>query len=366
MKLSNRSVKYHIYPITLCEKYDEVLIVRDERGPAMAKVRYFCPPSWILKFRLATYLHKFFLLIVLSIKEKPSLILGFLLYPHGILGLLASKLTCKKAGVYLIAGPVELYQLMGSPTAKYSYTNRLPNLNIIGKINLSILKKYDVILVAGSFTKKFLLEKGINEKRIFVISYTVVDNTCQRMQQEKKFDLVYVGRLAPVKHVDIILEVTNRLKYEYGISNVKTAIVGDGPLIYNLKELSKKLEIVNNVEFLGFQDNIAYWFNVSKLSILTSERETGPFSVIESMMCGVPVISSRCSDSVIDLVKTCENGIVVNDYQDVQSFTVEIYKLLKNTELLSTYSNNAVRSADILKVSNISNLWCDLALSLRR
>lgn len=357
MKLSDKSLKYHIYPATLCSNCKEILIVRDKKGPEMAKVKYLCPPLWILKFRFATFIYKFFLLISLSIREKPSLILGFLLYPHGILALLVGKLTCRKAAVYLIAGPVELYKFAGSPIEKYSYVNKLPDLSIIGKLNLNTLKNYEIILVAGSLTKKFLLEKGISEKIIKVIPYAIIDNRFRQIQMKKEFDLIYVGRLTAVKHNDIILRVTYRLKYIFGISNIKTAIVGNGQLFTNLKKLSKELKIENNVKFLGFQENIAHWLNLSKLSILTSERETGPFSILESMMCGVPVISSRCSDTVIDLLKNHENGIIINKYNDVQSYTVEIIKLLKNPSLLNKYSNNAIHSVNKIKIANIQKLW---------
>jgi glycosyltransferase involved in cell wall biosynthesis len=357
MKLANRSLKYHIYPITSLKEIDKILIVRDTTGPKMNKVKYYCPPKWTLRFPVLALFFKFLLMIYLSIREKPALIHSYLLFPHGFLAFLVGKLTRRKVGVSLIAGPMELYVLGGSPVEKYAYTKPLPELPVKGKIILSILKRFDVVVVAGSFTKKFLLERGINENKIFTVPYVVIDNRCLPLQLTKIYDLIYIGRLAEVKHIEIVLHITNKLVREFGLSNLKVAIVGDGPCSEKLRKLCKKGALENNVEFLGFKEDIATYFNRSKLSIVTSERETGPLTVIESMMCGVPVIASRCSDTIIDLLRDGYNGSVIDDYQNVNSFAKVIIKLLQNPKVINMYSANAFKTAEKINTEKVAYIW---------
>ena len=50
MKLSNRNLLYHIYPLSLVENIEKIIIIRDIVGPDIKKVEYVCPPKWALKF----------------------------------------------------------------------------------------------------------------------------------------------------------------------------------------------------------------------------------------------------------------------------------------------------------------------------
>lgn len=156
MKLADRSLKYHILPLTLLREIDKIIIVRDKKGPIIDKVEYYCPPNWTLKIPVLALVYKFILMIFLSVEERPAMVHSYLLFPHGILGFFVGKLTNRKCGVSLIAGPMELYELWGSPIHKYSYCKPLPKLTLIGRILLGIINACDVITVTGSFSKKFL------------------------------------------------------------------------------------------------------------------------------------------------------------------------------------------------------------------
>jgi hypothetical protein len=179
MKLADRSLKNHIYPLTLLKGIDEILIVRDTNGPEIEKVKYYCPPKWSLKFPILALFFKFLLMFFLSMREKPALIHAYLLFPHGILAFIAGKLTRRKVGISLIAGPVELYDFGGSPVGK-AYTKPLPKLSIKGKFNLTILKRFDIVTATGNFTKKFLINKGIKEDKIFLLPHLVGDHECSK------------------------------------------------------------------------------------------------------------------------------------------------------------------------------------------
>ena len=353
MKLADRNLKYHIYPITLLKEVDEIIIVRDRKGPEIKKVKYYCPPNWSLKIPILALFFKFLLMIYLSIREKHALVHAYLLFPHGFLAFLVGKLTRRKVGVSLIAGPMELYVLGGSPVEKYAYTKPLPKLSIKGKIILSILKRFDIITATGSFTRKFLVNNGIREDKIFLLPH-VVDDKFKPINIQKEYDLVYIGRLAKVKHIETLIKAVSTVKKCY--PHLRVVIVGDGPEMNSLEKLSRELNLTKNIDFIGFQIDVWNWYNKAKISILTSEREGFPYSIVESLSSGVPVIVSSCGD-ICDVIKDRYNSILINNYRNADSFAEAIIKLLQNPQTLAEYSINGLRTVEKMNVEKVTHVW---------
>lgn len=353
MKLGDRSLGNHIKPITDLETIDTITIVRDTKGPDIPKVRYVSPSQQEVALPLFMFPIKMFQLLRLSLLRKPTLIHSYLLFPHGYLTFIAGKLTGRKVGVSLIAGPVEMYILGGSPPDKYVYSQPLPRLNILGYFIFSILKRFDVITVTGSYTKNFLIDKGIDENKVFILPH-VVDDRFKPLDILKDYDLVFVGRLAPVKHVETIIKAVYIVNMS--LPSVKMAIVGEGEERSKLEELTHSLGLTDQIDFVGFQTNTWEWYNRSKLSVVSSEREGFPYTVIESLKCGVPVISSNCGD-VCDIVEDSVNGIIVSDYRDDAGFAEAFIKLLTHPEHIADYSANALRSVESLSSRSVASVW---------
>lgn len=358
-KLADRSLLHHIYPITLLDDIDEILIVRDTEGIAANKVKYYCPPQWSLKFLPLAFVFKFIIMFYLSISRKPKVVFGYLLFPHASMAFLVGKLTGKKVGTSLIAGPVELYT-GGSPIGDYPYCNPLPELNIRARIFRWMLSNSDFITVTGKYTKEFLTSIGIDENKVLVLPHSI-DNQFGIKNIDKKYDIVFVGRLAKVKHVEILLKAVQSVKTSY--PNIKVAIVGDGDCKPELENLSNKLGLNKNVHFAGYQKNVWDWYNKSKISVLTSEREGFPYSVVESLSCGVPVVTSDCGD-VNDLIKDGYNGLIVEKYNDYAIFAQNIIWILDNNKMLETYSSNCLESVKNVNISTVTSIWKDMFLDL--
>lgn len=358
MKLYNRSVMYHLYPLSLCDEIEKIIVVRDFEGPAIHKVTYLCPPTWALKVPAAAALIRLWHLVRLSFSEKPLFIHSYLLVPHGILALIAGKVTRTPVGVSLLSGPIELYSPWNRTEKKYSYTRALPPITFVGRTLLRILTRIDHVNVAGSYTRDFLLDHGVPEENIFDVKYTVVDNDCLPAPHlQKIYDLVYVGRLADSKRVDIAIKVVNKLVGEFHLDDLRFAVVGEGPCRERLERLSENLGLSSNVGFLGFQDDVAAIYKRSKVSIITSERETGPLTAIESLLCGVPVVSTGCGDTVNDLIVDGENGFLVRDAEDIDEFASKVQYLLSHEEVRSEFSHRALAVPEVHGHDRVAEQW---------
>lgn len=342
MKSGDLNFKNHIYPLTCLDQIDEIFVVRDEKGPTLNKVKYYCPPKWSLKIPPINFAIKFLFMMELSLKEKPTLILGYLFFPHGLMAFLVGKLTRRKVGVSLIAGPVEVYSLIVSKKNRYIYSTDLPPLKLQGRLVLKIMRMFDCIIVGGNYSKTFLTSNGADGTKIFIL-YKHVDDKFKPQIVVKKYDGVYVGRLSEGKHIETIIKAVSATKNHK--KDIKIAIVGDGPDRNKLEKLSKNLGVTDEIDFLGWKHDPWNWFNASKLSILASEREGFPQSVVQSLNCGIPVICSICGD-VCDVIKDGYNGILIKDYNDVDSFAKSIMQLLNNTQYLEQVSYNSVKTAN--------------------
>ena len=108
--------------------------------------------------------------------------------------------------------------------------------------------------------------------------------------------VLFVGRLEPLKGVDILLRAVAQL--EQGDS-VKTLIVG-GDLeedreMDRLQSLSRELGISTQVSFLGRldQQELPTYYNAADICVVPSYYESFGLVALEAMACGTPVIASR-------------------------------------------------------------------------
>ncbi|HDR72760.1 MAG TPA: glycosyltransferase family 1 protein [Methanoculleus sp.] len=353
MKLPDRNMMNHIVPLSQLEEIERIMVVRDTVGPAIDKVEYHCPPSWTLKFLPAAYLLKLGILLRLAREEKPSLLLSFKLYPHGILAFLAGKIAGVCTGVSLIGGPVEVLDTGIPAVETFAYTGGIPPMSKKGVFLLPILRTFDIITVTGNYTRNFLVAHGIPPEKIVVVPH-IVENNIHARSREKTYDILTLARLEPVKHIDVLIRAVHRVTAS--MPGIRVAIVGDGRDRKKLEALTQELGLEDHIMFAGFQQEVEQWFNRSRIFVLTSEREGFPYTVVEAMLCGIPVIASNCGD-IADVIADGCNGILIDDYQDVDAFAASIVALLTDPDAMERMHANALKTAASLKSADIPRIW---------
>jgi glycosyltransferase involved in cell wall biosynthesis len=138
--------------------------------------------------------------------------------------------------------------------------------------------------------------------------------------------------------------------------DIKACIVGDGPRKLELTRLAGELGVTENVTFTGFQKDVPYYYNSSRIFIHTSETEGFPNVVLEAMMCGLPCVISNCGD-IVDLAKDGFNSLVIQNYSDYQGFAKAICNLLEDEELYGNISRNALKSVEAISIENVTCQW---------
>jgi glycosyltransferase involved in cell wall biosynthesis len=117
------------------------------------------------------------------------------------------------------------------------------------------------------------------------------------------FTVGMVARLAPQKAPEVFVRAAARVHRVR--SDVRFWLIGDGELRAPLEALARQLGVAPVVEFLGHRRDVPALLRALDLFVLTSRYEGLPYSVLEAMACGLPVIATRAPGTV-DVV---ENGV---------------------------------------------------------
>ncbi len=101
---------------------------------------------------------------------------------------------------------------------------------------------------------------------------------------------LFVGRLAPQKRVGDLLKTLDLLQHVQ--ADLRTAIVGDGPLRKSLEKLAGQLDLKDKVRFLGHREDVPRLMAAADVVVLPSEYEGLPNVVLEAMIQAKPVVAT--------------------------------------------------------------------------
>ena len=124
---------------------------------------------------------------------------------------------------------------------------------------------------------------------------------------------VFVGRLIPVKAVDILIQAWASLCRQSNFStSIKLIIIGEGELRRDLKKLATQVGIATRVHFVGAvpQSEVARWISKADILCLSSYSEGTPNVVVEALASGVPVVATRVG-GIPELVQDGVNGFLI-------------------------------------------------------
>jgi len=158
-----------------------------------------------------------------------------------------------------------------------------------------------------------------------------------------KTTLVFVGRLDPVKNVDVLLQATARISQE---QDVQLLLVGDGPERERLETLTETLNLTDGVRFAGQRLDVERILKAADIFILPSQWEGMPMSAQEAMASGLPVIASR-TEGIVDIIEDNATGLLVTP-GSVEQLAHAICRLIQNPPLAQQLSHAAQQKARAL------------------
>ena len=210
--------------------------------------------------------------------------------------------------------------------------------------------KADLIITPSNHLKNVVKGWGVKENRIKVIyNGTKLKNKPDPIDDQPNdyFKFITVGRLAPWKNIDIIIEALS--DYKKANQNFKFYIVGSGPEEIKLKKLVNDLDLENFVTFTGQlqKDDLNYYLQKSDIYIQASSYEGLPHVILEAMSHNLSIISTPIGGTN-EVIQDGKNGWVwelENNFKPNKNNLIEIFNNLKLNS-----------SDDINKRTNAQNL----------
>ena len=194
-------------------------------------------------------------------------------------------------------------------------------------INKYNYKKEIAVIPTGIAIERFYKENVDKKKKEEIYKSLKVD--------KDDFLILFVGRVAEEKNIKFLIEAHKKLVKED--NKYKLIIVGDGPDIKNLKELSK--DIKDNVVFAGktLWEDVPCYYDIADIFVTASKSETQGLTVLEALASSTPVVCAN-DPSYIDAIVPGSNGFV---FDTEEEYLENIKKLRKDNKLREEFSINA-------------------------
>ncbi|MFN8015925.1 MAG: glycosyltransferase family 4 protein [Acidimicrobiia bacterium] len=268
-------------------------------------------------------------------KNKPLVILTMHNHAHSFEGKI--KYTIKKFAQNILFSKVD--QVICP--SKFS----LEQLQVKSKYK----DKFSVILPIGQTLDEKRKEKAVSSRQRICDNWSI-----------KRNDKVYVSiaRLHPQKNLPLLIDAFSKLTEKN--SEAKLFVVGSGTEKYKdyLEKYVKASSLGGKVFFTGYVD-VFEILSIADVMVLSSEYETVPLVLIESLFMGVPVVMSKTG--IANEVLNGENGEVIEQL-DSQFLCDTMIKWGANVDLpnfdRSKLSETALKLVDTQNnVSKIIKLY---------
>ena len=138
----------------------------------------------------------------------------------------------------------------------------------------------------------------------------------------KVFRVGIVGRLVPVKRVDLFLRTAAFLN-QRAPGDFSFCVIGEGPLRSRLERAARGIR----VSFSGFREDVLALLAALDSLVLTSDHEGMPMVVLEAMALRVPIVARKAGGLTALLEDGC--GVLV-DSDDPADFGAALVELRAN------------------------------------
>ena len=210
------------------------------------------------------------------------------------------------------------------------------------------IKKADLIRVVSLRLKNELVNNfEVAENQIYIAPVAVDKNKFSEknisidlhQKYPGKFIFLTVSRLVPVKNIALQFEAIAKLSEDIK-NKIILLVIGDGPERRNLQNLVKKLQIEEQVKFIGsgFVIDLASYYQTADCFLLTSYSEGYGMVIAEAILADLPVIMTDVGVAG-ELVEDNINGFVV-PINNVEIFKQKMELLIQDQTLLAKFKNN--------------------------
>lgn len=213
-----------------------------------------------------------------------------------------------------------------------------------------IMKRAGAVRVVSERLKYNLIKNfNVKAENITVVPiYVEIKNKKGLYKEYKKkndnFIFLTIGRLVKIKNIKMQIKAMKEILKEH--KDIELWIIGDGPERKKLEKEALKLNLIKNIKFLGYQENLDIFYLKADAFILTSDSEGWSMVIIEAASYGLPIIMTDvgCAGEV---VKNNESSIII-PVGGEKELIESMLNIIKNENLRKKLGENAQRTISSL------------------
>jgi len=232
----------------------------------------------------------------------------------------------------------------------FSFTSHANDLFEHGWLLPQKIERSKFAVTISEFNKKYLISLGGQRNKIHVVRCGVDSKTFITKPfrtPSPPFKIGSLGRMVEKKGFDILLRTASILKERNFL--FKLVIAGNGPLERQLEELSEQLGVGDVVDFIGPlpHENVPSWLKTLDLFVLPCRKDANgdmdgiPVVLMEAMLSGVPVISTRLS-GIPELIEPQKEGLLVEP-ESPELLASSMVHILNDDSFTKQFVENAIK-----------------------
>lgn len=215
--------------------------------------------------------------------------------------------------------------------------------------NRIIIQLAEKIIAISENVKKELIEIGIPEKNITVISNAVDTSVFNKQMSGMMFReemgisddtplIGIVGRIIPIKGQEVFIRAAAIISRIF--PNALFVIVGeepeaDGTYVRQLKDLAKKLGIRHQIRFSGFRADIPFIMDALDILVTPSEKEAFGRVIIEAMAMNTAVVAANIG-GIPEIIRHGINGFLAAP-KNAEEIAAKVIRLLSDRHLYESF-----------------------------
>jgi glycosyltransferase involved in cell wall biosynthesis len=165
------------------------------------------------------------------------------------------------------------------------------------------------IITVSEFDRLLALEAGISSEDRIITVYNGVPDIPRELRADPgrtPARLVMVARFEPQKdHASLLRALAGLLDQPWELD-----FIGDGPLMGPMESLAAALGLRDRVHFRGQRTDVGRFLAQAQVSLLVTNWEGFPLSILEAMRAGLPVVASSIG-GISESVRDGETGYLV-------------------------------------------------------
>lgn len=263
-------------------------------------------------------------------KESPNLIVHTHSTKAGILGRWAALFAGAKIRIHTVHG-----------FGFHEYQNKISwAIHYILEFFTSLITThYICVSEFDQKTGKKLLPRFTKKSSVInaAVEYEKFYIPAKKTNSSDKTIIGTVSCFKPQKNLFDLLNAFKLLCQKMPSQRILLQIIGDGILRKNIKNWITQNNMLNQVELLGWQNNVSDWLKKWDIFVMSSLWEGLPCAVVEARLSKLPVIAYKIS-GIPEVIFDNKNGFLVNA-GNWQELTNKIEILIKDKDLLGKISN---------------------------